>query len=293
MFDPLVAVRRLADPEPGHRRRGECEYLPRSFRPKRRSSRERRTTPLFGLGLVDAVPDSTFYAIARGGGAAIPTASRALVSVVTKIATASRRSASSAGRARTRASSSSRATRTSTRWASPTRSFPTRTVRRATATLLSCNPMPGVNDDGTGVAGVQRLHDVPRAAAARADHGAGRVSASCVFRGIGCAGCHRADDADRAESRRRPQQGDFHPYSDFLLHDMGSLGDGITQNLATGQLMRTAPLWGLRKITTLPARRPRHDARRGDPGARRARQEGARPVRRPAGTTRRRGSRRS
>jgi CxxC motif-containing protein (DUF1111 family) len=42
----------------------------------------------------------------------------------------------------------------------------------------------------------------------------------------------------------------FHPYSDFLLHDMGSLGDGITQNNATGKLMRTAPLWGLRKITT-------------------------------------------
>ena len=42
----------------------------------------------------------------------------------------------------------------------------------------------------------------------------------------------------------------FHPYSDFLLHDMGDLGDGITQNLATGKSMRTAPLWGLRKVTT-------------------------------------------
>ena len=31
---------------------------------------------------------------------------------------------------------------------------------------------------------------------------------------------------------------------------MGPLGDGITQNLATGTRMRTAPLWGLRKITT-------------------------------------------
>lgn len=35
-------------------------------------------------------------------------------------------------------------------------------------------------------------------------------------------------------------------YSDLLLHDMGSLGDGIEQ-AATGQReMRTAPLWGLR-----------------------------------------------
>jgi len=41
----------------------------------------------------------------------------------------------------------------------------------------------------------------------------------------------------------------FHPYSDFLLHDMGSLGDGISQGDASGGEMRTAPLWGLRMIT--------------------------------------------
>jgi CxxC motif-containing protein (DUF1111 family) len=38
----------------------------------------------------------------------------------------------------------------------------------------------------------------------------------------------------------------FQPYSDFLLHDMGSLGDGITQGGANGRQIRTAPLWGLR-----------------------------------------------
>ncbi len=38
----------------------------------------------------------------------------------------------------------------------------------------------------------------------------------------------------------------FHPYSDFLVHDMGSLGDGIEQGQAKGREMRTAPLWGLR-----------------------------------------------
>jgi len=42
----------------------------------------------------------------------------------------------------------------------------------------------------------------------------------------------------------------FHPYSDFLLHDMGELGDGIAQGQATGVEMRTAPLWGLRVVTT-------------------------------------------
>jgi CxxC motif-containing protein (DUF1111 family) len=37
----------------------------------------------------------------------------------------------------------------------------------------------------------------------------------------------------------------YHPYSDFLLHDMGMLGDGIDQGDAKGPEMRTAPLWGV------------------------------------------------
>lgn len=37
----------------------------------------------------------------------------------------------------------------------------------------------------------------------------------------------------------------FHPFSDFLLHDMGALGDGITSGAAGPRMMRTAPLWGV------------------------------------------------
>jgi CxxC motif-containing protein (DUF1111 family) len=43
----------------------------------------------------------------------------------------------------------------------------------------------------------------------------------------------------------------FHPYSDFLLHDIGSIGDGISQGQASGREMRTAPLWGLRNAASL------------------------------------------
>jgi CxxC motif-containing protein (DUF1111 family) len=35
-------------------------------------------------------------------------------------------------------------------------------------------------------------------------------------------------------------------YSDLLLHDMGSLSDGIAQGVAGPTEIRTAPLWGLR-----------------------------------------------
>lgn len=45
-----------------------------------------------------------------------------------------------------------------------------------------------------------------------------------------------------------PQLGNqvIHPYSDFLLHDMGvELGDDYTSGLANGNEWRTTPLWGL------------------------------------------------
>jgi CxxC motif-containing protein (DUF1111 family) len=38
----------------------------------------------------------------------------------------------------------------------------------------------------------------------------------------------------------------FHPFSDFLLHDMIALGDGITSGAAGPRMMRTSPLWGVR-----------------------------------------------
>ena len=39
----------------------------------------------------------------------------------------------------------------------------------------------------------------------------------------------------------------IHPYSDFLLHDVGT-GDGIVQNggQSTRNKLRTMPLWGVR-----------------------------------------------
>ncbi len=60
----------------------------------------------------------------------------------------------------------------------------------------------------------------------------------------------------------------FSPYSDFLLHNMGSLGDDIVQNEAGPTMMKTAPLWGLRfepsllhdgRTTSIPAAILAHD----------------------------------
>ena len=57
----------------------------------------------------------------------------------------------------------------------------------------------------------------------------------------------------------------FHPFSDFLVHDMGTLGDVIGNDgdsVAVTRRMRTAPLWGLRSRN-----KKLHDGRTTDIGA--------------------------
>lgn len=60
-----------------------------------------------------------------------------------------------------------------------------------------------------------------------------------TFTSIGCGTCH---------VQKQTTYGgiDFFPYSDFALHSMGNgLADGIIQGNAAGDEFRTAPLWGI------------------------------------------------
>jgi CxxC motif-containing protein (DUF1111 family) len=62
---------------------------------------------------------------------------------------------------------------------------------------------------------------------------------------IGCANCH-SPSLTTGPSSIDPALSNvtFNPFSDFALHHMGSLGDGITQGGAGPDQFRTAPLWG-------------------------------------------------
>lgn len=69
-----------------------------------------------------------------------------------------------------------------------------------------------------------------------------------VFIRIGCADCHTPSlptSSNHAIAAILRNQS-IKPYSDFLLHDMGKLGDGIAQKEASPSEMRTTPLWGFR-----------------------------------------------
>jgi CxxC motif-containing protein (DUF1111 family) len=65
-----------------------------------------------------------------------------------------------------------------------------------------------------------------------------------VFSEIGCASCHVPRMMTGPNSVAALRNKPVNLFSDLLLHDIGT-GDGIKQGLATGNDFRTAPLWGL------------------------------------------------
>jgi CxxC motif-containing protein (DUF1111 family) len=77
-----------------------------------------------------------------------------------------------------------------------------------------------------------------------------------VFAAVGCASCHVPVPFVTPPNPFNGVPGNFvfFPFSDFLVHDMGSLGDrigGTGDSLATTRQMRTSPLWGARFNTQL------------------------------------------
>ena len=80
-----------------------------------------------------------------------------------------------------------------------------------------------------------------------AQHGRQLFGTDASNPGVGCVLCHTATMVTPARSETQALQNiTAHAYSDLLVHHMGSgLADDITQGVATGDMFRTTPLWGL------------------------------------------------
>jgi CxxC motif-containing protein (DUF1111 family) len=66
------------------------------------------------------------------------------------------------------------------------------------------------------------------------------------FFNVGCGRCHTVTLQTGASPFSPLANQTIHPYSDFAIHHMGpGLADGVSQGLAGGDEFRTAPLWGL------------------------------------------------
>ena len=223
---------------------GDCNYLPEIVPGEATITAGRRTTALFGLGLVDAVPDSTFYALAALEKFFLDKVA-GTVSVVTNLTTGLPAVGKFGWKDQnpTLFQFSGDAYVNEMGVTSP--QFPDENCPGGDCASLSCNPHPELNNDGEDVQAfadfMTFLAPPPRGAIT------GQVLlGQLTFLGIGCANCHTPQLQTGPNPVTALNKVRFNPYSDFLLHDMGALGDGITQNTATGKLMRTAPLWGVR-----------------------------------------------
>jgi CxxC motif-containing protein (DUF1111 family) len=236
-----------------------CTFGPEEVPAEANVTALRRSTPLFGLGLVDAVPDSTFHELARRQRERTPSIA-GRVSIATNRANQQPAVAKFGWKAQIQSlfEFSGNAYLNEMGITSPL--FPVENCPNGDPEdcplLDRCNPVPELNDDGEDVVlffdFMTLLAPPPR----------GEITPAVqrgeeIFTRIGCASCHVPTLRTGPSPVAALSEQEFHPYSDFLLHDMASLGDGIggrqadatgVEAIATGREMRTAPLWGLRLL---------------------------------------------
>jgi Di-haem oxidoreductase, putative peroxidase len=118
-----------------------------------------------------------------------------------------------------------------------------------TALLALCDTVPDPEDHAGpgGLHAIDRQTNFQRLTAPPPQTPRAGMTGAVVFNTVGCASCHRATFVTGPSPVAALASKTIHPYSDFLLHDVGtSLGDGIVQGYATETELKTPPLWGLR-----------------------------------------------
>ena len=218
----------------------------------------RQTTPLFGLGLVEAIPDAQLLGYADQQAAAHPQQAGKVNMVEDVASTPPRRRVGRFGWKAQQATLQAFSGDAYVNEMGITSTlFPNENAPNGNpATLRSCDtvvPEPeDQDDDVTAFATFMRLLAPPprddddepswrhlsrRRELSPADRG------RSVFEKIGCEVCHHAGFT--AVSRIEAINGSkVDAFSDFLLHDVGT-GDGIIQPPAGANELRTPPLWGI------------------------------------------------
>ena len=184
----------------------------------------RKTTPLFGAGLIEAIPDSAIQQLA-------------------KIEHSDLLSFSGDAYANEMGVSN--------------RLFPDDFAPNGNETLLAEYEPAGLPspqdqpDPVTSKADIDRFLDFMRVLApppALPLTNSARAGSN-LFNLIGCAQCHVPVQFTGPNTIAALDKKSVPLYSDLLLHDMGDLNDGIAQAAAGTNQMKTPPLWGLRVRT--------------------------------------------
>lgn len=207
----------------------------------------RQTTPLFGLGLIEAIPDAV---ILKGVRTTAVDGVLGKASMVQDVASGK----SLVGRFGWKAQQASLLAFAGDAYLNEmgitNRLFPTENAPNGNVTLLKQldkvkDPEDSV-DPATGKAGIDLLADYMRFLAPPPTQ---PVTASTAFGAkffldVGCTSCHTPSMTTGPSPVSALNNKTIFLYSDLLLHDMGSLGDGIVQGAAGAREMKTPPLWG-------------------------------------------------
>ncbi|MBI3716926.1 MAG: hypothetical protein HY255_13120 [Betaproteobacteria bacterium] len=209
----------------------------------------RITTPLFGAGLIEAIPDQ---AIRQNAAAQKPDGITGRVAVIKDPASGDMRVGRFGWKAQHATLLSFAGDAYNNEMGITNRLFPTENAPNGNVELLkrfdrladpedTVDPNTGRSDIDAS-ADFMRLLAAPVPAALTPSAAAGQT----LFTQAGCAACHTPSYQSGRSPIAALDRKTVNLFSDLLLHDMGSLGDGIGQADAGTSEMRTAPLWGLR-----------------------------------------------
>ncbi len=227
--------------------RPECEeHMPREAN----VSAERITTSTLGAGLIEAVADSSIARLAESSSTKI-TGRVHWVTALEDAPGSAKRVGRFGWKCQIATVLSFSAAAAANELGFTNHLLPTEVAPNGNRALIEkCDSVPDPEDrpDSSGFTYVDRVTHFQRYLAAPPQTPRSGMKGEQVFDRIGCAACHvpawRTADDPSLEAALRHKR--FKPYSDFLLHDMGRLGDGIVQGDATGREFRTTPLWGFR-----------------------------------------------
>ena len=243
VFDPLTSLGGSLLQERAISRDG-LEKIP----PQANVIAKRQSTPLFGLGLIEAIPDAT---ILRGVRTTAVNGVLGKASMVQDVATGRRL----VGRFGWKAQQANLLTFSGDAYLNEmgitSRLFPTENAPNGNVALLTRldkvrDPEDQV-DPADGKGDIDRLTDFMRfiAAPPTAPVTASTAFGAKIFLDTGCASCHTPMMMTGPNPVSALSNKTVMLYSDLLLHDMGPLGDGIAQGSAGARDMKTPPLWGL------------------------------------------------
>jgi CxxC motif-containing protein (DUF1111 family) len=208
----------------------------------------RQTTPAFGFGLIEAIPDATIQASVRDGD---PDGIKGRVAMVLDVVSGQMRVGRFGWKNQEATLRAFAGDAYVNEMGITSRFFPNDPVPNGDTNLLAmCDterdpenlPGPDGKDSSDKFANFMRFLAPPPPVplTPRA------VLGESIFQQIGCAKCHVPVTFTGSNDVEALSLKPVALYSDLLLHDMGSLGDGIAQSAAGTREMRTMPLWGAR-----------------------------------------------